>query len=145
MTNSTSAKPTKKSLHIVELDVRWGDMDAVGHVNNATYFSYFEQTRIDWYGHLGLGDEANSQNEGPVLVTTSCTYLKEIIFPARIQVHMYGGDPGRSSYPSFYEVRDANNADTLYAEGKATTVWVDHIDGKAKPLPQALRAVLIDH
>ena len=138
----TEVDSSRTLLHSLELSVRWGDMDAVGHVNNATYFTYFEQTRIDWYNQLGLRDEANSQDEGPVLVTTGCTYHRQLVFPARIVVSMFGGAPGRSSYPSFYEVRNAADTNILHAEATATSVWVDHNSGKSKPLPDITRSRL---
>lgn len=122
--------------------MRWGDMDAVGHVNNATYFTYLESIRISWYRHIGLSRYTANQKEGPVLISTSCVYRKEIVYPATIAVTMYGGIPRRSSYDSYYEIRDATADDVLFAEAQATSVWVDHDAGKSKPVPSELRAIL---
>jgi len=41
--------------HRFTLAVRWGDMDAMGHVNNTVYFRYMEQTRIEWLETFGQG------------------------------------------------------------------------------------------
>ena len=132
----------RKLLHSLEIPVRWGDMDAVGHVNNAVYFTYLESIRISWYQSIGLSRYTSNHNEGPVLVSTKCVYRKQIVYPATVSVTMYGGPPRRSSYDSFYEVRDATANDMLYAEAEATTVWVDHDAGKSKPMPGELRDLL---
>ena len=43
----------KKLVHAMTVPVRWGDMDAMGHVNNAVYFRYLETVRIDWFRSIG--------------------------------------------------------------------------------------------
>lgn len=46
--------PEKKKLtHEMVIPIRWGDMDAMGHVNNTVYFRYLETVRIAWFGSLG--------------------------------------------------------------------------------------------
>jgi len=42
----------KKLVHVERIPVRWGDMDAMAHVNNTVYFRYMEQTRISWFEAL---------------------------------------------------------------------------------------------
>ncbi len=36
-------------VHVARMPIRWGDMDMMGHVNNAKYFTYIETARIDWF------------------------------------------------------------------------------------------------
>ena len=49
------------------MPIRWGDMDAFGHVNNTVYFRYMEQVRISWFEQLGLAG-SNADGQGPVIV-----------------------------------------------------------------------------
>lgn len=42
-----------KHVYTVVMPIRWGDMDAMGHVNNTVYFQYLEQARIEWLRRLG--------------------------------------------------------------------------------------------
>ena len=44
----------KKLVYEMVMPIRWGDMDAMGHVNNAVYFRYFETVRIDWLRSIGV-------------------------------------------------------------------------------------------
>jgi len=47
--------PPGAPLYEMDIVVKWGDMDALSHVNNAQYFRYFEQVRLDWYHNSGFG------------------------------------------------------------------------------------------
>jgi len=132
----------RKHLSSLPLTIRWGDMDAVGHVNNAAYFTYMEQTRIDWFNGIGLEEFVTNPNEGPVIASASCTFLKPIVYPAAIEVRMFAGPPRRSSFETFYEIRDATDSGVLFAEGQAWSVWFDHERGESKPLPEVIREVL---
>ena len=58
----------------VEIPVAWGDMDAMGHVNNAVYFRYFETARIKCFAELGLDSIEQSDGVGPILHSASCRF-----------------------------------------------------------------------
>lgn len=127
-------------VHVTRIPVRWGDMDALGHVNNTVYFRFAEQARIDWLAELGMHDIV-SGDEGPVIINASCTFLKPITFPATVEVRTLIGKPGRSSLPTYYEMRVVNNggADEIYAEGAAKIVWWNPKTGKSLELPAFIR------
>lgn len=127
-------------LAALDIPVRWGDMDANGHVNNATYFTYFEQARIEWLETSGL--QTTRENQGPVVVQTSCTYVRPIPYPGTLRVNVYGGPAGRTSFPTYYEIHAAEAAGVKYADGQAIMVWTDRGSGAPCPVPDALRALL---
>lgn len=112
-------------------------MDALGHVNNTVYFRFAEQARIDWLVAQGISDIVNVE-EGPVIVNASCTFLRPVTFPATVEVRTLIGKPGRSSLPTYYEMRCVGE-DTLYAEGAAKIVWWNPRTGKSVALPDFLR------
>ena len=130
----------RKLLTVVRIALRWGDMDANAHVNNATYFTYMEQARIEWLNAVGM--QKTAQGEGPVVVRTSCTYLRPIAYPETLEIRVYGGAPGRTSFPTWYEIFGTANGDVKYAEGEAAMVWTNRTSGKSLPVPDALRALL---
>jgi acyl-CoA thioester hydrolase len=129
-------------LHVARLAVRWGDMDALGHVNNAWYFKYMEQARIAWFDALGI--PMVQDNQGPVLVTASCTFLRPIVYPAEIEVAIYGDTPGRSSFNVHHVIHKADDPDTRYAEGDTKVVWFDHTAGRSVPVPEHIRRHLAE-
>ena len=130
----------RKLVHTSRMAIRWGDMDAMGHVNNTVYFRYMEQTRIEWFYGVAqkLGAEPYAA-QGPVIVNASCTFLEPLVYPGEVEVKMYCGDPGRSSFVSHYEI--SMNA-KKYAEGAAKMVWIDLQTGRSMPLPELLRSCL---
>jgi acyl-CoA thioester hydrolase len=133
---------TRRLLHSIPVTVRWGDMDAVGHVNNARYFTYFEQARIGWLAAHGMADTVSTAIEGPVIANASCTFLLAIVYPADLLVHMFGGPPGRSSFNTWFEIRDAHEPSRLYAEGESRMVWINRHAAQSVPVPDHVRALL---
>ncbi|TRZ93501.1 MAG: acyl-CoA thioesterase [Rhodocyclaceae bacterium] len=128
----------RKLVYSNRMPIRWGDEDAMGHVNNTVYFRYMEQTRIEWLESFRLGT-AWTQTEGPVIVNASCTFLIPLTYPGDVECRMFVGAPGRSSVPTHYELRLAGD-DRLFAEGAAKLVWINLSSGKSIPLPEAMRA-----
>jgi acyl-CoA thioester hydrolase len=128
-------------LHTTRIPVRWGDMDALGHVNNTVYFRYMEQARVEWLDTLGLAVEPGRE-EGVVIVSASCTFLVPVTYPATVEVQLFAGHPGRSSIPTYYRMYCVGE-ETLYAEGEAKVVWISGVTGKSTPLPESIRARLV--
>ncbi len=127
-------------VHTSRIPVRWGDMDALGHVNNTVYFRFAEQTRIEWLETFGINDFVNTDS-GPVIINASCTFLKPITYPAIVVVAMMIGKPGRSSLPTYFEIRCSGDDTTLYAEGAAKIVWWNPRTGNSQPLPIFIREI----
>lgn len=127
----------RKLLLTTRIPVRWGDMDAYGHLNNTLYFRFFEQVRVEWVEQAGFVVSPLTI-EGPVIINADCTFLVPVNYPATAVVRMYGGQPGRSSLMSWYELR-VEGDERLYAEGSAKIVWMNLESGKSVPLPDAVR------
>lgn len=125
----------------MSMPIRWGDMDAFGHVNNTVYFRYMEQVRISWFESLGIMGGAE-QGQGPVIVNASMEFLRQLHYPGDIVGLMTVGKPGRSSFDTGFELRRADDPGTLYACGAARCVWIDYAAGRSVPMPDALRALL---
>ena len=138
----TNPPPLKTLLHTARITVRWGDMDALGHVNNAVYFQYFEQARIEAFEQAFTDGWLNDGM--PILAATSAEFLRPIHAPAVALVRIYAGPPGTTSFPQFFELTLEGDEDTLYARGEARLVWVDRATGRPTKLPDALRATLPD-
>jgi acyl-CoA thioester hydrolase len=125
-------------VHTSRQPIRWGDMDALGHVNNTVYFRYMEQARIEWLFAL-YPERSAYGGTGPVIVNASCTFLEPLVYPGEVEVRMYLGDAGRSSVGSSYDIlRDGRTV----AEGAAKIVWIDLATGRSAPLPEIIVAPL---
>jgi len=127
----------KTPLFSCEIPVRWGDMDAYGHVNNTNYFRYFEEARFQWM--LAEGMPLKSATH-PVVVTIGCTFLRPIFHPETLRIELSISEPGRSSFMMKYQVFTLSDPSTPAAEGYSKVVWVSSENGKSVPLPDNVRA-----
>jgi len=128
---------TRHLVQTIRVPVRWGDMDALGHVNHTSYFRYMEEARIAWMNDV-LARTGPFPGEGHFIVNASCTFHLAITFPATVEVAMYLGEPGRSSIDSHYDMTIDGRK---YAEGAAKIVWVDYDTQRSAPLPDRLLAL----
>jgi acyl-CoA thioester hydrolase len=129
----------------MRMPIRWGDMDAMGHVNNTVYFRYIESARIAWLEQVGALPDPARSSEGPVIVNAHCSFLKQLTYPGEIEVTTWVGPPGRSSIEVSHEIRLVGAdgvAGALHAEGGAKVVWIDFKAEQSRPLPERLRALL---
>jgi acyl-CoA thioester hydrolase len=130
----------RKRVHTVVMPIRWGDMDAMGHVNNTVYFRYMEQARVDWANAFARSmGQAAYADSGPLIVNASCTFSAPLTYPGEAEVRMFLGRPGRTSVESYYEIWMNGRQ---YADGAAKMVWIDVRTARPVPLPQTLRALL---
>jgi acyl-CoA thioester hydrolase len=128
----------RKLVHVENIPIRWGDMDAMGHVNNTVYFRYMEQARISWFDAIGC--RRRDDGLGPIIVTANCNFVKQLKYPGTVEVRTFLEPAGRSSIQSICELRMTGDGE-LYADGGAKIVWMDYRQGKSCPLPDELRAL----
>ncbi|MDO8385009.1 MAG: acyl-CoA thioesterase [Pseudomonadota bacterium] len=131
---------SKKLVFEMSLPIRWGDMDAMGHVNNASYFRYLETVRIDWM--YSIGCVPDPKGEGPVIVNAFCNFYKQLEYPGDVLVKMYASDPGRTTFETWGTMERSDQPGVIYAAGGATTIWVDFPSQKAATLPDWMRAIV---
>jgi len=135
------AMDQKRTLaHIERIPIRWGDMDAMGHVNNTVYFRFMEQARISWFDRL-VPEDAAWKSTGIVIANASCNYQRALTYPGTVEVRLYVGEPGGASVPTFYELRLGDDP-LPYAEGAAVVVFVDLASQKSKRIPEDIRSRL---
>ena len=127
----------KKLVYEMRIPIRWGDMDAMGHLNNTTYFRYLETIRIDWLRSIDC--QPDPQGEGMVIVNAFCSFYRQLEYPGDVLMKMYVSDPGRTSFESWGTMERCDNPGVIYAAGGATTVWVNFQAQKSLPLPDWMR------
>ena len=130
----------KKLVFQAVLPIRWGDMDAMGHVNNASYIRYLETVRIDWMSSIGCLPRPDG--EGPIILNAFCTFHRQLVYPGDVLIKMYVSDPGRSTFESWATMERSDELGLICASGGATTVWVDFVAQKAKPMPDWMRVIV---
>ena len=131
----------KKLVHEMGMPLRWGDMDAMGHINNTLYFRYMEVCRLDWI--FKQGGSTDLGGAGPVVINAFCNFLRQLEFPGDIVVKMFVANPGRSSFETYHTIERSDEPGVVYAEGGARTVWTDYAARKSAPLPDWFRSRLV--
>ena len=130
----------KKLVHELVVPMRWGDMDAMGHINNTLYFRFMEIARLDWIFKVSGHDQLSGQ--GPIIVNAFCNFLRQLEFPGDVRVAMYLANPSRSSVDSYHTLERSDQPGVVYAEGGARMVWTDYAAKKSAPMPDWFRALL---
>ena len=120
--------------------VRWGDMDAFVHVNNATYATYVEEARLRWF--QTIEGEWRNDEISPILAAQHINYRVPIEWPAEVIVQLSVARVGNSSFTVGFRVVDRSDSSKLYADGDNVLVWTARSTGKSIPLPQCVRDAL---
>lgn len=124
----------------VPVEVRWRDLDAFNHVNNATYFTYLEQARLLWLQQVrGIWFHEHAI---PVMASCEAHYRRPLGWPANISVELTCKRLGRSSLSIGHRIVDTDDAEACYNDGQVVIVWMDPATGKSVPLPDAIRAAV---
>tara|TARA_Y100000588_G_scaffold245438_1_gene259788 strand:+ start:1251 stop:1652 length:402 start_codon:yes stop_codon:yes gene_type:complete len=123
-------------LHQKSFAIAWGDMDALGHVNNGKYFDYFQEARIEWLQTLNLNLK---QSSGPVVVHVSATFHKPVIYPAILNLASSLQTLGHSSITLHHTLKQDEK---LMTEGISKIVWVDYNTNKSISLPSTITNLL---
>ncbi|MEM8962944.1 MAG: thioesterase family protein [Acidobacteriota bacterium] len=127
----------REAFRVVEpIAVRWGDMDAYEHVNNAAFLTYCESARITYFETVDLFDHVDDKN-GPVVVEVRCAFLRQVHYPANLEVGAKASQIGRSSFTLEYGIFDTADGDRV-AEGSSVVVWIDRKAGRSHSLPTSL-------
>lgn len=122
----------------VAVSVQWGDMDALGHVNNARYFTWFESARIALFERVGL-TSVGTPTVGPILAHTRCDFLAPVTYPAELVAGTRIERLGVTSFTMGYGIARVAAPGELVARGEGVVVLIDYTDGAKVPIPDDLR------
>ncbi|NIB44949.1 acyl-CoA thioesterase [Pseudomaricurvus alkylphenolicus] len=134
--------PTTRSDYgyFLPITTRWMDNDIYGHVNNVTYYSYFDTVANTYLIEEGKLDIHNGDTIGFV-VNSQCTYHAAVTYPDKIQGALRVNRLGNSSVE--YGIGIFREGETqAAAEGTFTHVFVDRDNQRPTPIPELLRAAL---
>jgi acyl-CoA thioester hydrolase len=121
------------------IEVRYGDLDPQGHVNNAKHLTYFEQARIAYLIELGLFTKNQSFMEiGVILADVHIVYLEPIYFGQHIKVGVHAGRLGNKSMTWEQNILDAESGKEI-AKGEVIMVTYDYKEEKTVSIPQGWR------
>ena len=119
--------------------VVWGDMDALGHVNNVIYYRYIESARIYYFKDMDLF----SHNVSMVISKSSCHYLSPVVYPDTLfigaKVEEIRNSAIRMSYALYSEQQQ-----NIIAIGEAVMVCLDQMTQQKTKVPDRLKQFILD-
>lgn len=124
----------------IDIEVRFKDVDAMGHVNNAVYFTYFEEGRKHlFFKHLQSREQANFNF---ILAHISCDYKRPIQMVDSPRLTVFVNKIGTKSFGLVYRLIDLTANEGIYALGESIQVSYNYQRGRSVPLPDDIRKAL---
>ncbi|MFX1277982.1 MAG: acyl-CoA thioesterase [Promethearchaeota archaeon] len=127
---------------VMEIPVRWGDMDARGHVNNTIYYRYFESTRIALFQYFDIYEEPTEVHVGPILSFQSCYYKAPLVYPDTVLVgaKIIGIEGSKIIIKHLLFSKKLNR---IAAEGEAHIIWYNYEEKKKVNISDELKSSLL--
>ena len=126
--------------YLQPVTTRWHDNDIYGHVNNVTYYSYFDSAVNTYLIEQG-GLDIHDGNVVGFVVSSACDYFASIAFPDRIEIGLRDGKLGNSSVQ--YELAVfKDGVEEACAAGRFVHVFVDRASNRPVSIPEPLRSAL---
>lgn len=122
----------------LSIQVRFSDIDAMGHVNNAVYLSYFELARVYYFEKI-MNESWDWKKNGIILVKNEIEYLKPLYLQSKPIVSMTLNEIGNKSFKLNYRIKD--NSD-LVCQGTSTLVYFDFSRNRSIILDEKIKSVL---
>ena len=123
--------------------IKWGEMDALGHLNNTVYFKFSEEARIHLLLELGIS-VSMSMKMGPMLAYIDCQFKAPVVFPDSLIVGTWIEDIGHSSMHIMHHYYSQVKGD-LVAKTKSVVVYVDYEKGAKIMVPEKVRTMIRAH
>jgi acyl-CoA thioester hydrolase len=118
------------------MELRWRDLDAFNHVNNANFMTFLEEARIRWLESTGA--EWISEAIIPLLAAVQINYRLPIPYPTPIHVELSTERIGNTSLTLGHRI--IGDSDRVYADGHVVMVWIDRHNGRPVALPAGVRS-----
>lgn len=125
--------------HVIRIDTRWGDLDALGHVNNTRFFTFDESARLDYFGDLMRNDPEFWKSRGLILAHIGCDFIAQLRHPSTLQIGFRIARLGRTSMNTLAGMFVDG---TPVAVSRGVVVWYDYVAQRPKPIPDDVRQMI---
>jgi acyl-CoA thioester hydrolase len=130
-------------IFIIDIEVRFRDLDALGHVNNAVFMTYFEEGRKNY--SKKVFKFSNPSEFSFIMAHISCDYLKPVRLADRLKLQMWVKKIGKKSFDFGYKLVDRSDESKVYATGASVQVCYDYQEDKSIAVPDEMREKLSEY
>jgi len=121
--------------HKTPIQIRFKDVDALGHVNNANHFTYIESARVKYFDDVA-GQNMEWSKKGVILANAKVDYKLPILFKDKIFVYTKCSRMGNKSFDLSYSIiKEENGKEIIVAEVSTVLVCYDYEKGGSIPMP----------
>jgi acyl-CoA thioester hydrolase len=128
---------------ITEIAVRFRDIDSMGHVNNAVFFTYFEEGRKEFLRLLF--NIVRPEEYNFILAHISCDFLKPIKISDHIFLQLWVGEIGRKKFDLVYEIVSRDDESIVYAKGQSVQIFFDYKKNTTMPIHQDFMDKILEY
>ena len=128
---------------VVDLNIEWGDMDALQHVNNIEYFKYFQVARIAYFEKINSDSVFGETQISLILASTQCKFIYPLTYPDSVSVGVRVDTMADQYFTMKYAVV-SHKHQRLSAIGDAKVVMFDYVNNKKASIPSEIRKTIID-
>ena len=128
---------------VVDLNIEWGDMDALQHVNNIEYFKYFQVARIAYFEKINSDSVFGETPISLILASTQCKFIYPLAYPDSVSIGVRVDAMADQYFTMKYAVVSRKHQ-RLAAIGDAKVVMFDYVNNKKASIPSEIRKTIID-
>lgn len=129
-------------MHEIEITGRFSETDALGHINNTSYFVYLEEARIKFFQLLGFNMKAKDWNF--ILAATTCNFINQGYFNQIFSIKTYVSKIGTKSFQLEHDIVCAQTKQII-ASASAVVVYYNYEEQKSEQIPELLKSQLAGH
>ncbi len=129
-------------VHFMDIQVRWGDADVFGHINNTLYSRFFESSRLTYFEDVSQLEFSYGMQIGIILADMKISYLQQLHYPAEIEIGSRISRMGSSSLDLDAAVF-IKGQDQVISTSRATCVWFDYTANETRPIPNEKREKIV--
>ena len=133
----------QNKIFTADIEVRFRDLDAMGHVNNSVFFTYYEHGRILFSRQIFKMYEPAEFTF--IMAHISCDFLKPVKLSDRVILQMWVKNIGTKSFDYGYKLVNRSNETVVYAAGESVQVCYDYKAAKSITVPEDMRAKLSEY
>ena len=133
----------KNFTFVIDLNIEWGDMDALQHVNNIEYFKYFQVARIAYFEKIDSESVMGEKRISSILASTQCKFIYPLAYPDSISVGVRVDTMADQNFTMKYAVI-SHKHQRLAAIGDAKVVMFDYVNNKKVSIPNEIRKTITD-
>jgi acyl-CoA thioester hydrolase len=124
----------------LNLRIDWSELDLFGHVNNVAFMKYIQSARVNCWDKIGISTFYETQNNGPMLAKTECTFLKPLFYPGNVRIETQLAFIKTTSFAFDHHIYNEHNE--ISAKAHDIMVMYDFNTGQKMEIPNEMRTAL---